>query len=91
MSKQRFNIDQAITPKVGATFTLRRSPVPTQGNIYHVKEYITPENCDRVFSNGVILHEMPPDAVYDERKFDPVDLTTEQVNALIEETLPQEV
>lgn len=85
MKPQRFETGQAVTPKVGAVFIMKRSTSPKQGHIYHVSGYFTDSNY--VTSPAIFLREMPCDAVYDERKFDPVDLTTSDIHELYEESI----
>lgn len=92
MKPQRFTPGQAVTPKK-KEFKIEDNPSglppPTVrfGEIYHVEEY-------RVFWNGnwyMTLTEQGPRYEFADISFDPVDLTTEQIAELVEESLSKPV
>lgn len=83
MKPQRFEIGQAVTPKIDKEFALIKgsgdSPDPKFGNIYHVSEYLFEMN-----EWFISLDEMPDDIYYSEIDFDPVITTSELTEALEE-------
>lgn len=84
MTPQRFEIGQAITPKIDNRPWITNNPgygcPPKQGDIYHVTSYWY-YKYGRWF---IALREMPGKQIYDENEFDPV-ITTNQLEEALNE------
>jgi hypothetical protein len=97
MKPQRFEIGQAVTPR-GAQWRYEHpspqdispSPDPRFGEIYHVKRYSHRE-ANAGLGWGIQLNELVGTTWYLETSFDPVEITTEQLEVMISETQPVEV
>jgi len=103
MPPQRFEIGQAVTPKINMEWPIcttvgingvlplpppERVSLPRQGEIYHVSGYQAYD--DRIW--GIFLSEyIGQNLTFAEPNFDPVELTTSDITALMEETIPEEV
>ena len=90
MKPKRFSEGQAVTPNKkewGPVEGYEISPPPIFGKEYHVSSYYDFEN-DHWY---IFLDEMPSNCVFNEEGFDPVDLTTEQVSEVVEESLSMPV
>jgi len=97
MKPQRFEIGQAVTLKVSKKIPTQNPDSPSEsiklGEIYHVEKYYSPYQMGKApngyFFDGWYCDLTEIDSCVAEDILDPVELTTEQITALIEETLPQ--
>lgn len=95
MKPQRFEIGQAVTPslKVVTLETPSYGAKPIMGEIYHVEEYIhwndeRIKHCSRKGVWYVSLREYTTNFCAEDL-LDPVELTSEQISALIEESITE--
>ena len=91
MKPQRFEVGQAVTPNANSTWfdgrTRQKCTGPKFGNVYTVAGY-TSDPC-QCGAPCILLNEWPHSDWFCDEGFAPVELTTEQITALLEE--PQHV
>ena len=87
---QRFAIGQAVTPRVGV-FKGVSKPAPQQGEVYHVSSYFWGQQHPNGSPYWYILLVEISGYCYYEAGFEPVEVTTEQIEALVEESISQPV